>query len=194
MRMARYGYQIRSLKAILCLLFCINVEGSEGPGYPEQWPDIDNVAALSCHSIVGSYLSQGQSTSTLSLDFEHPIFVKNFYGMEEIASPTNHFQFEIDHAQQKLITKIFSEDNLLLAVKSDESQFECLGGWVTFVSSVKGGSGESPHISSNLKTQIAVANDGSLIVHSVLKSYSKEFLLFKKERVTDIWYRYPPYK
>lgn len=180
--------------AIFCLCLCPNSESSEIAGYPKGWPQLGDETTLECYSFSSVYRSQGFGSSTLSLEFEQPVFERNFYGMEDVASPKNHFQIEIDIAQQEMVTRIFSDEGLQLAVRSERSGFECVGGWITFFSSYKGGNGESPHISSNLTTQLRTAIDGSLIVRSLLKSYSRKFLLFKKEQVSETWYWYPIYK
>jgi hypothetical protein len=180
---------------VICLLtYCSAVESSEESGYPEDWPELSRAAAPGCQAIEGRYHSQGYGSSTLSPNFEKPIFEQNFYGMEDIASSTNYFQVEIEKSQQDLRTQIFNKDGQLLANKHGGDRFSCFDGWVTLVSNTKGGSGESPHVSSRLETRLTKAVDGSLIVRSILKSKSRKFLFFSEEKESDIWYRYPPYK
>ena len=166
--------------------------GIDFSSYPKDWPGLSEqvVADEYCYEIESTFLSRGQSNSTLSDWFENPIYERNSLGKHEIASKNNFFSVRSDAQKKILNIDVFDTNGNLLASGLHKQFDRCENGWFVQESFITGGSGDNPVRSTYGTMVYGLAQDGSLLIYSYQEVVSGKFLVGSETKESSIWFKY----
>ena len=188
------------LASLLLIASCAGASISNSVGqvneYPDSWPQlvVDYPDGEGCPNIDGIYSSGGQSNSTIGERFSNPIFERSFFYLDEIADRSNFFKVRKIAEGKELMFQIFNPERVLLATGLHKQVSKCENGWYVIESLVKGGSGDSPVISSYSRTRFGKAEDEALLVNSYAEGVSSKWIFGRETQVSNIWYRFDAHK
>lgn len=173
----------------MCVCFRFHIWGQVQPVFQlvDQGVDPD---IRGCSEISGEYHSLGKSSSSLSPYYERPILERNSFGIEKEASDTNSVQLII--TKEPLALDIYLKDkigNTILNRQYDD-KLSCDGRWLVGTSEIKGGSGESSHVSTKTTWKYSRSVNKELIIYVCYETISKSWIFFKKKEFHEIWYLY----
>ena len=160
--------------------------------YPENWPKPlqREFRPSECSDLNGEYYSSGLSNSNISKRFSDPVFERNFFYLNDIASKSNIFSVAQDASGKRLNFNVFDSERNLLAADLYKTYSRCELGRFVIESYVEGGSGDSPLISQLQRTEWFLAEDVSLLISSYLKAVSRKFIFGRSTEVSQTWYRF----
>jgi hypothetical protein len=181
------------LVLLLSICFCAGCASPQlnGLPYPREWPRIQQAHGGSCVPVDGSYSNEGIDSPGQNRGSRSPVRFHFDVTRGERPRPEPLF-FTIegaqDHSSQRF--RFFREPGL--AISDLTRKTVCKGNWHIFSSS---GKLEGPDWRGtvSLYRELAVAEDGSLVAHTIETSDGSTLVVVPVHEKREYWFRFLPH-